>query len=124
MPEEALSVDASVVDSIEVTVPAQMTISGNPTGDVVLAIGNANQAAHTVLAGPTSGSPAAPTVRQLAAADVSGLGTAAAENLLSTIVDNGSGSLHLANSGVTAGTYTTMSSITISADGRITAFTA
>lgn len=49
-----------------------------------------------------------------------GLGTSAVENLLSNIVDNGSGSLTVGNSGVTGGSYT-YTTLTVSNAGIITA---
>lgn len=49
-----------------------------------------------------------------------GLGTSAVENLLASIIDDGAGNLKIANSGVTAGNYTS-TNLTVSADGRITA---
>lgn len=51
-----------------------------------------------------------------------GLGTSAVENLLGTIVDDGSGNLIVGNSGVVAGMYSN-ATITIGADGRITSAT-
>lgn len=47
-------------------------------------------------------------------------GTAAIENLGGSIIDDGSGNLKIANSGVTATSYTN-ANITIAADGRVTA---
>jgi hypothetical protein len=51
-----------------------------------------------------------------------GLGTAAVENLLGSVVDDGAGNLTVGNSGVVAGSYTNPL-LNISADGRITSAT-
>jgi len=59
------------VTSVAQTVPVEFSVSGSPiTGAGTLAITKVNENANTVWAGPTSGAPAQPTFRALAAADV------------------------------------------------------
>jgi hypothetical protein len=115
--------DASVVDSLVINLPSEFAIAGDNVGDVVLDVTLVPQTEHTVLAGPTSGSPAVPTFRALEVSDMTalGLGTAAVENLEADIIDNGSGSLTMSSFSDVAGTYTVISSITINAEGRVTA---
>jgi hypothetical protein len=52
------------------------------------------------------------------------LGAAAQENLGADVIDDGSGNLTLSTFSSVAGTYTAIASITINAEGRITAITA
>lgn len=66
-----------------------------------------------VTEGGTGASSASPARTNL------GLGTAAVENLLGDVIDDGGGNLTVGNSGVVAGSYTNPA-INISADGRIT----
>jgi hypothetical protein len=60
------------VSSVDMSVPGALySLSGNPiTGAGTLALALKTQAAHTVLAGPTSGADATPTMRALVAGDV------------------------------------------------------
>lgn len=65
---------SGTVTSVAQTVPVEFTITGSPvTTSGTLAIGKAVENANYVWAGPTSGAPAQPTFRPLAAADVAGL---------------------------------------------------
>ena len=66
-----------------------------------------------VTEGGTGASSASPARTNL------GLGTAAVENLLGDVIDDGSGNLTVGNSGVTAGSYSNPT-FSVSADGRIT----
>jgi hypothetical protein len=64
--------------ALTVAVPAYMTevVTGSPitgSGTFAITLGFANQNAGTFLAGPASGSPAAPTFRALTPADISGV---------------------------------------------------
>jgi hypothetical protein len=63
---------SGTVTSIALTVPpALLSVSGSPiTSSGTLAVALANQSANTVLAGPLSGSPVAPTFRALTVADI------------------------------------------------------
>jgi hypothetical protein len=60
------------VSSVAMTVPTDiLAVSGSPvTSSGTLAVTKANQSANVVFAGPTTGSPAAPTMRALVAADL------------------------------------------------------
>ncbi|MBE7542271.1 MAG: hypothetical protein M9913_17145 [Bryobacteraceae bacterium] len=61
------------VTSIGLAAPAQFTVFGSPiTSSGTLNLGWANQYANTVLAGPASGAPAAPTFRALTSQDLPG----------------------------------------------------
>lgn len=62
---------AGGVSSVALTVPSWQTVTGSPiTGAGTLAVTDNNQSASQVFAGPASGSPAAPTFRALASADL------------------------------------------------------
>lgn len=65
------------VTSVALTAPAIFNVSGSPvTTSGTLALTLANESANLVWAGPTTGSPAAPTFRSLVAADLpAGTGT-------------------------------------------------
>lgn len=90
---------SGTVTSVALTMPAEFTVAGSPiTANGTIAVTKANEAANKVFAGPATGSPAAPTFRSLATADLPAV------------------------AGV-AGTYTVISSITIDATGRVTAIT-
>lgn len=128
------------VTSVALTVPSILSVSGSPiTTSGTLAVTFATQSANVVFAGPTSGAAAVPTFRALVAADVPTLnqnttGSAAslttARNIAITgdlawnVNFDGSGNVTaagtLANSGVTAASYT-YSTITVDAKGRVTA---
>jgi hypothetical protein len=59
------------VTSVGLSMPGIFTVSGSPvTTSGTLTATLANQSANTVFAGPTTGSPAAPTFRSLVAADI------------------------------------------------------
>lgn len=59
------------VTSVAMTVPAGLSVSGSPiTTSGTLAVTWSTESANTVLAGPSSGSAAAPTFRALVTADV------------------------------------------------------
>ena len=62
---------SGTVTSVGLTLPSQFSVTGSPvTTSGTLAGAWQNQAANTVLAGPSSGGAAAPTFRSLVAADV------------------------------------------------------
>lgn len=62
---------AGTVTSVAMTVPNILSVSGSPiTSSGTLALSLANQTANSVFAGPSTGSPAAPTFRALVAADI------------------------------------------------------
>jgi hypothetical protein len=64
---------SGTVTSVDLSMPALFSVSGNPVTTIgTLAVALANQTANTVLAGPTTGSPATPTMRALVAADLPG----------------------------------------------------
>lgn len=66
-----LSLGTGTVTSVAMTVPNWLSISGSPvTTTGTLAVTAANQSANTFLAGPATGSPAAPVFRVLADADL------------------------------------------------------
>ena len=66
----ALGVVGTVI-SIGLTMPTEFSVAGSPiTSSGTLAVTKANQSANLVYAGPSSGSPAAPTFRSLAAGDL------------------------------------------------------
>ena len=59
------------VTSVGLSMPAEFSVSGSPvTTSGTLTVTKANETAHTVFAGPSTGSPAAPTFRSLVAADI------------------------------------------------------
>lgn len=62
---------SGTVTSVGVTVPSFLSASGSPiTASGTIAISLANQSANTVFAGPTTGSPAAPSFRSLVLGDI------------------------------------------------------
>lgn len=89
-------VGSGTVTSIGLTMPAEFSVGSSPvTSSGTIAVTKANQNANIVYAGPSSGSPAAPTFRALVSSD-------------------------LPTSGVSAGTY---DSVTVSDRGVVTAGT-
>lgn len=62
---------SGTVTSVGLTMPVEFSVSGSPvTSSGTLAVSKTNESANTVWAGPTSGSPAVPTFRDLVAADL------------------------------------------------------
>lgn len=67
----AVGAGAGSVSSVALTVPSFLSVSGSPiTTSGTFAVTLANESAHLVFAGPSSGSPAAPTFRAIAAGDL------------------------------------------------------
>jgi len=67
----AVTVGAGSVTSVSATVPSRQSVTvSNPTTTPAIAITDNAQSANTVLAGPASGSAAAPTFRALVSADL------------------------------------------------------
>lgn len=65
------SVGTGTVTSVALTVPTEFSVSGSPvTSSGTLAITWANATANYILAGPTSGGAAAPTLRAMVTADI------------------------------------------------------
>ena len=65
-----ISISPGTVASVGLTAPAQYAVAGSPvTTSGTLALSWVNQNANTVLAGPASGVPAAPTFRTMVGAD-------------------------------------------------------
>lgn len=90
---------SGTVTSVALVLPGIFTVSGSPvTGAGTLTGTLATQTANLVWAGPASGGAAAPTFRVLVTAD-------------------------LPSSGVAAGTYVTPNSVTVNAQGQVTAIT-
>lgn len=128
------------VTSIGLTLPSLFTCTGSPvTTEGTIVCDLANQNANTVFAGPSSGSPAAPTFRALTTADISSLlptlyyqtfqsnGTAQTQEPAANFSSNftlgtasGATTIDLVNTG-TAGTVTCPASVTTDSKGRVTA---
>jgi hypothetical protein len=90
------AIGAGAVSSVGLSLPSLFTVSGSPvTGTGTLTGALAAQPANRVLAGPTSGADAVPTMRALVTAD-------------------------LPVTGITPGSYTNVN-VTVDATGRITA---
>ncbi|KVN08203.1 hypothetical protein WT09_30740 [Burkholderia stagnalis] len=82
---------SGTVTSVALTVPTQLTVSGSPiTGSGTLAVSWQNQSANTVLAGPSSGSAAAPTMRALVGADLPIMGASGSGHAVGAVPDPGS----------------------------------
>ncbi len=65
---------SGTVTSVAMTVPSFLSVAGSPiTTSGTLALTLANESANTIFAGPSTGSPAAPTFRSLVAADIPAL---------------------------------------------------
>jgi hypothetical protein len=65
------SAGVGTVTSVALTVPSRQTVTGSPiTSSGTLAITDNTESANQVFAGPTTGSPAAPTFRALVAGDI------------------------------------------------------
>ncbi len=84
---------SSGVTSVGLSMPLQFTVSGAPvTSTGTFAVGWNNQAANQVLAGPPSGTAAAPAYRALVGADLPVFGPAGASHAPGAVPDPGAGS--------------------------------
>lgn len=76
------SAGVGTVTSVGLTMPAEFTVSGSPvTGSGTLSVTKANETANQVYAGPSTGSPAAPTFRAIVPADLP-VATASTEGIV------------------------------------------
>jgi hypothetical protein len=65
------NLSGSGVSSVGLSMPSDYTVSGSPvTSTGTITVTHSNQSAHTVFAGPVSGSPGAPTWRSLDTSDI------------------------------------------------------
>ena len=79
------------VTSVGISAPSQFSVSGSPvTGAGTLSFAWATQTANLVLAGPISGSAAAPTFRSLVGADLPVFGASGASHAPGAVPDPGS----------------------------------
>jgi hypothetical protein len=77
---------AGTVTSVDLSMPAEFSVSGNPiTGAGTLTVTKATESANKVFAGPTTGSPAAPTFRLLVAADIPNIAESQVTNLVTDL---------------------------------------
>lgn len=101
------------VTSVALTAPAILSVSGSPvTTSGTLALSLANQNANLVWAGPSSGSPAAPTFRSLVATDIPALSYVTSVGLSLPGIITVSGS-PVTSSGTLTGTLATQSANTL-----------
>ena len=78
------------VSSVGLSAPAQFTVANSPvTGSGTIALTWANQSANYVFAGPTSGSAAAPSFRQLVGADIPVFGASGSSHSQGGVPDPG-----------------------------------
>ena len=104
------------VTSVAMTVPTEYNISGSPiTGAGTLSMTKANQTANLVYAGPSSGSPTAPSFRGLVQADTGNLyGTSGATLTLG-------GNTTVSGAFATTLTVTGTTNLTLPTSGTVTA---
>ncbi|HCN05225.1 MAG TPA: hypothetical protein DIS79_06355 [Bacteroidetes bacterium] len=77
VPRRTVGVGTGTVTSVDIAVPAALTVSGGPiTTNGTITLAWANQNANVVFAGPSTGSPATPTFRALVANDIPSLDAA------------------------------------------------
>lgn len=97
--------DVGTVTSVAMTVPSFLQVSGSPiTSSGTLAVTLVNETANTVFAGPSTGSPAAPTFRSLVIADLPTsipYANLAALTINRALVSNGSGFVSVATTTAT-----------------------
>lgn len=78
---------SGTVTSVGLSMPAEFSVSGSPvTTSGTLTVTKANESANQVYAGPTSGSPAAPSFRALVVADTP---TSVQNGVLGIVIDGG-----------------------------------
>lgn len=106
------------VTSVALSAPAEFSVAGSPvTTSGTLAITKANQTANLVWAGPTTGSPAAPTFRALVSADLPSSAVLAGAPTTTTPATNDNSTKVATTAYIQAQAYLTANqSITLSGD--------
>lgn len=118
---------SGTVTSVALTMPAVFSVAGSPvTASGTLAVTYATQAANVVLAGPGSGTAAAPTFRALVAGDVPAIAESQVTNLTTDLAAKATDTtvVHLAGTETITGAKTFTAPVRIDSHyGAITADT-